>query len=224
MKSARSRASTPAAPSRPRPHEPRQPKCPTSLGVRQRAPYPWGERADQGPRNRRGARVTADVVHLPELMTEAEAARRLGVSAATIQRERRKRAIGHVLIGGRPKYTPAHLAAYITSKEVAPCHAAPAPTDLPSSAAIGSAGAPGAACGAAPGSTPHHVRLAEHHSALTILQSPRRPSPPGSPAKFRPAERSLKPSPSAASSSATIKATSPASPLRVPRRSGAASP
>jgi excisionase family DNA binding protein len=53
---------------------------------------------------------------LPELLTEAEAARRLGVSQATLQRERRRPQIRHVMIGGRPRYTPAHLAEYLAAQ------------------------------------------------------------------------------------------------------------
>jgi len=56
-----------------------------------------------------------DAIALPELLTEAEAGTRLTLSAATIQRMRRGRKIRHVMIGGRPRYTLAYLAEYITS-------------------------------------------------------------------------------------------------------------
>ena len=56
-----------------------------------------------------------DAIALPELLTEADAGTRLKLSAATMQRMRRGRKIRHVMIGGRPRYTLAYLAEYITS-------------------------------------------------------------------------------------------------------------
>ena len=55
---------------------------------------------------------------LPEIYTEIEVAKYLGMSIATLRRERKKGAIKHMLIGGRPKYTNDHITKYLRAKEV----------------------------------------------------------------------------------------------------------
>ncbi|WP_368415292.1 helix-turn-helix domain-containing protein [Falsiroseomonas sp.] len=77
-----------------------------------------------------------DVLAFETPMTEADAARRLGVSIDTVRRERKRRRIRYVMIGGRPRYTPAHLVEYLAAQEVAPCRDS---SDRDSSPATGSA-------------------------------------------------------------------------------------
>jgi hypothetical protein len=70
----------------------------------------------------------ADLVELPKLLTEHQAADVLGVSVDTVRRERRRQRIAHTSIGGRIRYIEKHLADYIQSNEVAPCPPPPSRT------------------------------------------------------------------------------------------------
>ncbi|WP_370287795.1 helix-turn-helix domain-containing protein [Siccirubricoccus soli] len=119
--------------------------------------------------------------HAPTPFTEAEGARRLGVSKATLQRERKRGRIRFMMIGGRPRYTLAFLAEYMASREVAPCAEADRSASG-KSPATGSASGRAAPCGAGPGSTQLPAKLAEHHSALQIFGKPKSRSQSGSPA------------------------------------------
>ncbi|MBU8539495.1 helix-turn-helix domain-containing protein [Roseomonas tokyonensis] len=160
-------------------------------------------------------------VPLPELLTEAEAAKRLGVSAATMQRERKRRRIRHVIIGGRPRYTADHLAEYLTAQEVAPCREADTSTPA-RSPAIGLASGRTAGSGAGPGTILTLDRLAEHRSALTILQPQKSRLPSGSPRTSPPSAPSPATSRSPACSSDIRSGT--ASTWSAPDRSGSALP
>jgi hypothetical protein len=111
-----------------------------------------------------------ELARLPRLLTERQAAVALGVSIETLRRERKRRRIGYAMIAERPRYTDQHLAAYLSAREIQPCDESNNLTGRGRSANIGSAGAPTAPCGAEPGSTPGHDKLAEHRSALATLQ------------------------------------------------------
>lgn len=147
-----------------------------------------------------------DVLPLPALLTEAEAARALGVSVDTLRRERRRRRIGYTAIAGRPRYTDKHLADYVAANEVAPCQR-DGVTSTPGSVDIGSVAGPTVASGAAHGSTPRPDRLAEHHSALMILQPQSKHLRNGSPATLRPTAQIPEALRSPVSSSATTRRT-----------------
>lgn len=112
---------------------------------------------------------------LPKLLTEREAAEMLGVSIDTVRRERKRRRIGHAVIGGRVRYTQDHLAKYIETWSVSACPA-DEPTTLARSATTGSPSAPTAPSGVEHGSTRRPDRLAVHHSAQAIFGRPSLPS------------------------------------------------
>jgi excisionase family DNA binding protein len=100
-------------------------------------------------------------------MTEREAAARLGVSHDTLLRERRRGRISYTIIGGRVRYTEAHLAEYVETRTVK-CRAKDR-TDPEPSPVTGSAGDPTPTNGAGPGSIATLDRLVAHHSASLIL-------------------------------------------------------
>jgi excisionase family DNA binding protein len=52
-----------------------------------------------------------------ETLTEAEAARMLGVSKITLQRLRNRGEISHFRIGARVLYSPTHIQDYLSSVE-----------------------------------------------------------------------------------------------------------
>jgi excisionase family DNA binding protein len=54
------------------------------------------------------------MLNLPMLLTDAEAAARLNVSAETIARERRRGRLGYILVGRRVRIREDQLAAYLT--------------------------------------------------------------------------------------------------------------
>jgi excisionase family DNA binding protein len=112
-----------------------------------------------------------DLVRLPHLLSETQAAAALGVSVPTMQRRRRRREIGFIRNGGKIRYTEEHLAQYLLDQEVPPCRE-DEKNDPAKSGATGSAGDRTARCGAARGSTPPRDRLLEHRSALTMLSVP----------------------------------------------------
>ena len=129
------------------------------------------------------------VVGFPHLLTERQAAVALCVSIDTLRRERQRRRIGYILIGGRPRYTVRQLEAYIASREVKPCDEDSnqlAPDKL---ATTGLAGGPIARSGAERGLTPTLDRRAEHRLALMILQPLESHSPNGSQRMSAPTEQ-----------------------------------
>ena len=106
---------------------------------------------------------------LPLLMTERQACERLGVSIDTVRRERRRRNVGYVMIGGHPRYTEAHLSEYIEARTVPPCRPQ---SDPNKSEGIGFPSTSAPICGAGLGSMPEPAKLVAHHSALAILKRP----------------------------------------------------
>ena len=61
------------------------------------------------------------VVQFCPLFSEAEAARRLGVSIDTVRRERKRKNIGFVMIGRGIRYTDKLLNAYLEARTIKPC-------------------------------------------------------------------------------------------------------
>lgn len=57
------------------------------------------------------------VTDIPKLYTEEQLATMLGVSAATLARERRAGKLKSTRIGNRVRYTAAHLTAYLERQE-----------------------------------------------------------------------------------------------------------
>jgi excisionase family DNA binding protein len=57
------------------------------------------------------------VTDLPVLYTEKDIAKHLDVNPETLARWRRAGKITHTMIGGRVRYTAAHLAAYLEQQE-----------------------------------------------------------------------------------------------------------
>lgn len=98
------------------------------------------------------------VTELPKLYTEAELARELGVSAATLARARRAEKLPYTRIGNRVRYTAAHLAAYLEAQE------------------CGSTSKTETASGTSAGRTPMAAQDA-HQLALEIAGRQKRPSP-----------------------------------------------
>lgn len=68
-----------------------------------------------------------NLVELPKLYTEKEIADHVGVSEATMARERRAGKIGSTRVRGRVRYTAAHLAAYLEKNERCGTTSNPAP-------------------------------------------------------------------------------------------------
>src|SRR5690349_7480501 len=99
-----------------------------------------------------GNEPMAEVVPLPQLLTERQAAAKYGVSTDTLRRERRRGRIGFTKVGGRVRYTDQHLSDYLKANEVAPCQESES-TSSARSGNGGSAGARTAPSGASPGST-----------------------------------------------------------------------
>lgn len=102
------------------------------------------------------------VVPLPHLLSEAEAAARLGVSKDTMQRERKRGRMPYRRIGGRIKYTEDDLLTYIRRSGENQC-----PTNDPDrSETIGSAGDQGARSGTEPGS----IGSLDRHAASALAR------------------------------------------------------
>ena len=112
-----------------------------------------------------------DVVRVPKLLTEPEAAKALGVSVDTLRRLRKARKIGYTRVGGRVRYTEQHLADYIDRENVEPCRGNET-TDPARSATIGCCSGQTARSGAGPGSMPQLDRSDVHRLAQTIFKRP----------------------------------------------------
>lgn len=67
---------------------------------------------------------------LPRLYTEAEVAEYLGLAVITLRRMRRRREIEFVKVGGKIKFTEAHLKKYLDKQQ---CPASELPTSIHSS-------------------------------------------------------------------------------------------
>ncbi|NHO29296.1 helix-turn-helix domain-containing protein [Acetobacter farinalis] len=105
---------------------------------------------------------------VPQLLTDRELARELRVSVDTIRRLRRRRLIGFVIVGGRPRFTAEHIAEYLSAQERKPCR-----QNDTKSEDTGLANVTTAQYGAAPGSIRTLDRRAAHHLALKALKRPR---------------------------------------------------
>ena len=117
----------------------------------------------------------SEVVTLPTLLTEKEAAARLGVSSCTLQRMRRAGEIAYLKIAGRlVRYTEKQLTDYL---EAATCRETNEPVR---SAITGSPREPIRRTGAAPGSIQLHDRRAVKALALQTFARPSKSSPAGS--------------------------------------------
>jgi excisionase family DNA binding protein len=110
----------------------------------------------------------SEPLHIPNLMTEREAAGALGVSLDTLRRLRRRNAISFTMIGGRVRYTEAQLLAYI-ERETRPCHESKAAVPA-RSATIGSRADPTLLSGAGRGSIPNVDRQSVHLLALKTFR------------------------------------------------------
>lgn len=117
--------------------------------------------------------MSADILKLPELLPERQAAARLGMSADTLRRIRSRGEIAYFKIGGRPRYTEQHIIDYLQRNEVPACPKNQR-SEYSSLANIGSANDQIVPSGAAHGSMPKRDKLAEHQSALMTLRPQKR--------------------------------------------------
>jgi len=108
-----------------------------------------------------------DVVQLPKLMKEREAAKALGVSLETLRRIRKRGEIRFRLIGGRIHYTEQDLLDYIDDRSINPCQKNHETTPS-KSGNFGSANDPTATHGAEPGTTRKGAKHVEPPLAQTI--------------------------------------------------------
>jgi helix-turn-helix protein len=108
------------------------------------------------------------VVSIPALLTEQQAAEKLGISIYTLQRIRKRREISFISIGRKAKYSEHHLAEY---REAQTCHAERKPAQT-RSADIGSPNAEIRRTGAEPGITTQGARHAAQALAKQILSAP----------------------------------------------------
>ena len=111
----------------------------------------------------------SEPIPFPAIMTERTVAAMLGVSVDTLRRARKSRKISYMMIGGRPKYRPEHVNAYLSAMEVPACQPM---TSQDASGITGSPAVPTVPNGAGHGLTPPPDRRAAHHLALTILTPP----------------------------------------------------
>ncbi len=117
--------------------------------------------------------MAADVLPLPRLLKEGEAAAYLRVSGWTVMRERRAGRLEGVKVRGQWRYRIDKLAAYLEAQAGTGCPEKKKPGS--SSEPTGSAGGEDRGSGAGHGSTPpadRHVALA---SARTIFGRPAKP-------------------------------------------------
>lgn len=110
-----------------------------------------------------------DLLHLPRLLTEAEAAEKLGMTVYTLARERKAGRIRHRKPRRGVRYTAADLAAYVESILVPACRDTES-EPASKSAATGSASDRIAQSGAGPGSIVSLDRLAAHRLAQQTLK------------------------------------------------------
>ncbi|MCA8889643.1 MAG: helix-turn-helix domain-containing protein [Parvularculaceae bacterium] len=104
----------------------------------------------------------SEVVQIPQLLTEREAAARLGVSLSTLQRLRRIGQVAFIKIGRLVKYREEHLAEYL---EASTC---PRSNVSANSEISGSRKGEIRRTGAAPGST---LKLDRHDVKALALQT-----------------------------------------------------
>ena len=105
--------------------------------------------------------MTGEPAQLPELMTEPQAAEKLGVSISTLRRTRRSGKIAHIWLSGRKlRYTMQHLADYLQQETVC----------ATSSETTGSQSEPDQISGIERGSTPPLDKHAAKRLAQTILK------------------------------------------------------
>lgn len=110
-----------------------------------------------------------DLLHLPRLLTEAEAADSLGISVFTLARERKAGRIRHRKMRRGVRYTAGDLAAYVESILVPACRDTES-VPASKSVATGSASAPTVRSGAGPGSIVSLDRHAAHRLAQQTLK------------------------------------------------------
>ena len=103
----------------------------------------------------------SDILTLPKLFTEKEAAEKLNTSVATIRGERGRGNIAYRRIGGSIKYTEADLIEYLDNGRV-PCKKSTTPDKLGS---IGYRSEKDRTPGAVPGSTSVHDKQSAHRLA-----------------------------------------------------------
>jgi excisionase family DNA binding protein len=72
----------------------------------------------------------SNVVDLPKLYTEPEAAKRLRTSMSTMYRLRRSKKIGFTMVGGSIRYLEKHITEYLDSQS---CQPSESPKNIPSS-------------------------------------------------------------------------------------------
>ena len=111
----------------------------------------------------------ADIVELPQLFTEAEAADRLGLSIYTLARERKAGRIAYRKMRRGVRYTAGDLTAYVESIRVPSCRDVES-NSASKSEASGSASGPTARHGAGPGSIVSLDRHAAHRLAQATLK------------------------------------------------------
>lgn len=112
----------------------------------------------------------ADVLVLPRLFSEPEAAEKLNVTTFTLARERKAGRISYRKLRRGVRYTDADLKSYVDSILVPSCHATSESRTASKSPDTGSANAPTAAPGAGRGSIARIDRRAAHLLAQQILK------------------------------------------------------
>jgi hypothetical protein len=120
----------------------------------------------------------ADLVKLPELLSEAEAAGELGVSVATMRRLRQAGGIRYTRVRMRIKYTRPFLIDYLERETQGLCEGNP--NESSKSALTGSANDLTRQTGAEPGSTVSLTKQSAQALALRTLSPQSRRSPNGS--------------------------------------------
>lgn len=112
----------------------------------------------------------ADVLVLPRLFSEPEAAEKLNVTPFTLARERKAGRISYRKLRRAVRYTDADLQAYVDSILVPTCRDTSASPTASKSEASGSADAPTATPGAGRGSIVPLDRRAAHLLVQSVLK------------------------------------------------------
>lgn len=112
----------------------------------------------------------AEVLVLPRLYTEPEAAEKLNLTPFTLARERKAGKVSYRKVRRGVRYTDADLQAYVDSILVESCQDTRESPTASKSPATGSASDRTASPGAAPGSIVKLDRLAAHRLAQSILK------------------------------------------------------